>query len=72
MASCMRDHISSTNILLLCGGLYGELYERPYNKVLSASFLPGAAPAPTISPGSRSDQLTLTLLDLCPGPARGV
>ena len=25
---------SSTNILLLCGGLYGELYERPYDKVL--------------------------------------
>ena len=25
---------SSSNILLLCGGLCGELYERPYNKVL--------------------------------------
>ena len=27
---------SSSNTLLLCGGLYGELYERPYNKILSA------------------------------------
>jgi hypothetical protein len=26
----------TSNILLLCGGLYGELYERLYNKVLSA------------------------------------
>ena len=25
----------TSNILLLCGGLYGELYERLYNKVLS-------------------------------------
>jgi hypothetical protein len=27
---------SSSNILLLRGGLYGELYEGPYNMVLSA------------------------------------
>jgi hypothetical protein len=27
---------SSFNILLLCGGLYGELYGRPYNTVLSS------------------------------------
>ena len=25
----------TSNIILLCGGLYGELYERLYNKVLS-------------------------------------
>ena len=29
---------SSSNILLLCGGLYGEWNERSYNKVLSSAY----------------------------------
>ena len=35
---------SSSNILLLCGGLYGELCERPYNK--DSIRAPGWTPLP--------------------------
>jgi hypothetical protein len=36
---------SSSNILLLCGGLYDELYERPYNKILSSDRWPSSRPS---------------------------
>jgi hypothetical protein len=52
---------SSSNSLLLCGGLYGELYGRPYNKVLCSLYTPARTRAGrTRRTGSRSSTSSST------------
>ena len=55
---------SASYVLLLCGGLYGDLYERPYNKALS----PGLAGPLLRRCGFARDEVVGRTMSIIQGP----